>query len=101
MQWRRELRRWRWVQCIGDWIYWENHMRLYLLVATLVLIVDISAFAESERVRPDANIQVHIGNLAHDDPSVRDAAAAALVKLGPVVVDPLTRAMEQTESPEF
>ena len=73
-----------------------------LVVLMIVVFISLSrGQASAKLVVVDRDIQTHISNLVHDDASVRDAAATALVKIGPAVVEPLTKAMEQTDSPEF
>jgi hypothetical protein len=74
--------------------------RLWIL-ATLALIAITTNPTAAERRVPGEQIERHIRNLVHDDAAVRDAAGVALVRLGAVVVGPLTKAMEETDSPEF
>lgn len=74
----------------------------------IIILLGIASLAfaspgdrNEERTIDHREVRAHIRALEHDDVVVRDAAAAALVKIGPAVVEPLKRAMADTSSPEL
>jgi hypothetical protein len=76
-------------------------MRLFSVIAAVVLIACAAAFAREQDFVQDPDIPAQIRNLGHADVAVRDAATAALVKVGPSVAAPIKEAMRQSDDPEF
>lgn len=75
-------------------------MRAIVVLAVAVLI-SVFSFTWAGDSESDAGVRTHIRNLEHADVAVRDAATAALVKIGTSVVEPIKEALRQNNDPEF